>query len=81
MLVKELKKYLDTLEDNSNLYVEWHEASECFGKILTEEEVIYEANELTDDEDTSEEKFSDIDNALCYLADMNPDYHYIELTL
>lgn len=78
--VKELKKYLDNLNLNENLYIGYSDDDECSCEIFTEEDIIERANEVgdADDEDT-DDRFTDIDSALVYLADMNPEYHYMEL--
>ena len=80
--VKELKNYLKSLEDNENLYIGYSDDDECSCEIFTEEDIIDRANEVggADDEDC-EDCIEDIDTALTYLADMESDYHYMELDL
>ena len=80
--VKELKKYLERLEDNEVLYIGYSDYDEVSCEIFTEEDIIDRANETGgyEDEDT-EDCIEDIDTALTYLADMNPEYHYMELDL
>lgn len=78
--VQKLKEYLNNLNLNENLYIGYSDDDECFCEIFTEEDVIERANEVggADDEDT-DDRITDIDSALVYLADMNPEYHYMEL--
>lgn len=78
--VKELKKYLENLNEDKNLYIGYDDYNECSCEIFTEEDIIERANEVggANDEDT-DDRFTDIDSALVYLADMNPEYHYMEL--
>ena len=78
--VEKLKKYLAGLNEDETLYIGYSDDDECSCEIFTEEDIIDRANEVggADDEDT-EDKFTDIDSALVYLADMNPEYHYMEL--
>ena len=74
--VKELKKYLNNLDEDETLYIGYSDDDELSCEILTEEDVIDRANE-----EDADNKFTDIDTALVYLADMNPDYHYMELEI
>jgi hypothetical protein len=78
--VQKLKEYLNNLNLNENLYIGYSDDDECSCEIFTEEDVIERANEVggADDEDT-DDRITDIDSALVYLADMNPEYHYMEL--
>lgn len=78
--VEQLKKFLNSLNEDEPLYIGYSDDDELSCEIFTEEDIIDRANEVggADDEDT-EDKFTDIDSALVYLADMNPEYHYMEL--
>lgn len=80
--VKKLKEYLNSLREEENLYIGYSDADELSCEILTEEDIISQANEMHREfiEDKDLEDF-DIDDALCYLADMCHDYHYMELEL
>lgn len=78
--VEKLKKYLASLNEDETLYIGYSDDDELSCEIFTEEDIIDRANEVggADDEDT-EDRITDVDDALCYLADMNPEYHYMEL--
>lgn len=80
--VQKLKEYLNNLNLNEHLYIGYSDDDECSCEIFTEEDIIERANEVggADDEDT-DDRFTDIDSALVYLADMNPEYHYMELEI
>lgn len=80
--VKDLKKYLSNLSEDETLYIGYYDDDEFSCEIFTEEDIIDSANEVggADDEDT-DDRITDIDSALVYLADMNPEYHYMELDL
>lgn len=80
--VEKLKKYLDSLNKDETLYIGYSDYDECYCSIFTEEDIITKANEVGgyEDEDT-EDCIKDIDTALSYLADMDYDYHYMELDL
>ena len=78
--VEQLKKFLNSLNEDETLYIGYSDDNELSCEIFTEEDIIDRANEVggANDEDT-EDKITDIDTALSYLADMNPEYHYMEL--
>ena len=85
--VKELKRYLDNLSEDETLYVGYDEDNELSCEIFTEEDIIDKANEIYvikaeenyDNDEGTEDEFTDINDALSYLADMDADYHYMEL--
>ena len=78
--VKELKKFLNSLNEDETIFIGYSDDEELSCEIFTEEDIIDRANEVggADDEDT-EDRITDIDGALVYLADMNPECHYMEL--
>ena len=81
--VKELKEYLNKLQDDENLYIGYSDDDELVCTIYTEEAIKSEAEDkrLNFDNDEDEEDFTDIDTALTYLADMDTSYHYMEIDL
>ena len=80
--VKELKQYLSKLSEDETLYIGYSDDNELSCEILTEEDIIDEANEMHKEfiEDENLQDF-DINDALTYLEDMCHDYHYMELDL
>lgn len=80
--VKKLKEYLNNLNEDENLYIGYSDDNELFCEILTEEDIINQANEMHREfiEDEDLEDF-DINDSLIYLEDMCHDYHYMELEL
>ena len=81
--VKELKEYLNKLQDDENLYIGYSDDDELVCTIYTEEAIKSEAEDkrLNFDDDEDEDGFTDIDTALTYLADMDTSYHYMEIDL
>lgn len=80
--VKRLKEYLDNLDLNEKLYIGYSDDDEWSCEIITEEDIIERVDEVRSTyEEDEEDRITDIDSALVYLADMNAEYHYMELEL
>lgn len=81
--VKELKEYLNKLQDDEKLYIGYSDDDELVCTIYTEEAIKEEAEDkrLNFDDEDEDDKGFDIDTALTYLADMDTSYHYMEIDL
>lgn len=79
--VQELKKYLNDLKDDEKIYIGYSDDDELECSIFSEEEIIDRANEKGGYEETDDYAITDVDTALSYLADMDEDYHFMEISL
>lgn len=77
MKLKDILKQLENLSEDTEIFVGYSDDNELEFELFTEEEVIDRANERAVDFGCDEE-FTDLNDALQYLAEMDEDYHFMQ---
>lgn len=80
--IKELKEFLNQFNDDEKFYIAVDNDNEVTCEFIIESEIIDKANEMGGyEEEETEDKFTDIDDAITYLADMDAQRFYYELEI
>lgn len=80
--IKELKEFLNQFNEDEKFYIAVDNDNEVTCEFMTESEIIDKANEMGGyEEEETEDKFTDIDDAITYLADMDAQRFYYELEI
>lgn len=80
--IKELKEFLNQFNEDEKFYIAVDNDNEVICEFMTESEIIDKANEMGGyEEEETEDKFTDIDDAITYLADMDAQRFYYELEI
>lgn len=80
--IKELKEFLNQFNEEEKFYIGIDADEETTCLFFTESEIVDKANEIGGyEEEETEDKITDIDDAITYLADMDAERFYYELEI